>query len=682
MKKKILILSLLLSLALLTNINFSFVNVYANELEQVDDLIIDDESISNNSIIVILNEEETYSFKEYDENDFDEYNCISVEELTAYSSEVVKEQLMCSNNFESNIELNSFRRILKLTLEETTKSNILSVIEEIKENFNFQYVGPEFIYVESSTYPFDSTLLNNNQWAHDSINTPKAWDYTTGSDEIYVGVIDTGIDGTHSYLSGNMDNGLHMDFSGNTPEPLNIPIDSSDHGTHVAGIIGAEPNSSIGAVGVCWNVNIVSLRISIDGYWYSSRAIQAVDYAILKGIDVLNYSGRVRDEETNQININDPAFSQIIANYPGLFVASAGNYYSYNDEEDVFPANYSLTHSNVISVGALDINDEKPLFSNYGINSVQIYAPGYDVYSTFPNNAYGSKFGTSMAAPYVTGVAALLLSINPSLTGTQLKNILINSSNSLLIEVNDGTSHTVRKLDAYNAVKYALSNYGPSITLKADTKSLSKSINSTSTFFNEKNYFLKMNVESACNYDFIVSSSSALEVTLYDSNFNEITISKISTNEGLTKTFIYYLSFGTYYLQSNYVSSTASGTINVSIEPHTHSYTDWIYNDRISHIEVCECGNIGTKTEAHMISQADLFKPKARCLGCNALLDMGGNGDIGMVPGILSTNYRIVTENGSYILPNGIIVLVEEDIEAYLNGTLIFYDEDETLVTQ
>lgn len=69
---------------------------------------------------------------------------------------------MCSNNSESNIDLNSFRRILKLTLEETAKNNILSVIEEIKENFNFQYVGPEFIYVESSTYPFDSTLLNNN----------------------------------------------------------------------------------------------------------------------------------------------------------------------------------------------------------------------------------------------------------------------------------------------------------------------------------------------------------------------------------------------------------------------------------------------------------------------------------------------------------------------------------------
>jgi len=674
----------LLSLALLTNINSSYTNVHANELEYEDALIINDESISNNSIIIILNEEDTYSFKEYDENDFDEYDCISVEELTTYSSEVVKEQLMFSNNFESNIDLNSFRRILKLTFEETTKSNILSVIEEIKENYNFQYIGPEFIYAESSTYPFDSTLLNNNQWAHDSINTYKAWDYTTGSDEIYVGVIDTGIDGMHNYLNGNLSNGLHMDFSGSTPEPLNIPIDSSNHGTHVAGIIGAKPNSTAGAVGVCWNVNIVSLRISINGYWYSSKAIQAVDYAILKGIDVLNYSGRVRDEVTNEININDPAFSQIIANYPGLFVAAAGNYYSDNDEVDVFPANYSLTHSNVISVGALDINDEKPPFSNYGINSVQIYAPGYDIYSTLPNNNYGSLSGTSMAAPYVSGVAALLLSVNPSLTGTQLRNILINSSNSILIEVNDGSQHTVGKLDAYNAIKYVLDNYSSSTILKDGTKYLNKTLDSTSTFFNKKNYFLKMNVENEYEYNFTISSSMALEVTLYDSNFNKINIAQTSTNGGLSKTFSYYLSVGTYYLQSNYVSSTSSGVISISIvgEPHTHYYTNWIYKDRISHIEVCECGNIGVNTEAHMISPADLLKTKARCIGCNALLDIGGNGDIGMVPGIFSTNCRIVTEKGSYVLPNGIIVLVEDDIEAYLNCTLIFYDEDDILITQ
>lgn len=682
MKKKNFILSLLLSLALLTNINFSYVNVYANELEQLDDLIIDDESISNNSIIVILNEEDTYSFKEYDENDFDEYDCISVEELTAYSSEVVKEQLMHPNNSESNIDLISFRRILKLTLEKTTKSNILSVIEEIKENFNFQYVGPEFIYVESSTYPFDSTLLNNNQWAHNSINTPKAWDYTTGSDEIYVGVIDTGIDGMHDYLSGNLSNGLHMDFSGNTPKPLNIPIDSSNHGTHVAGIIGAKPNSSTGVVGVCWNVNIVSLRISINGYWYSSRAIQAVDYAILKGIDVLNYSGRVRDEVTNETNINDPALSQIIANYPGLFVAAAGNYYSDNDEVDVFPANYSLTHSNVISVGALDINDEKALFSNYGINSVQIYAPGYDIYSTLPDNNYGALSGTSMAAPYVSGVAALLLSVNPSLTGTQLRKILINSSSSILIEVNDGSYHTVGKLDAYNAVKYVLNNYGSSTTLKYNTKSLSKTIDSTSTFFNEKNYFLKMNVENAYEYDFAISSSSALEVTLYDSNFNKINVSQTSSNGSLTKTFSYYLSVGTYYLKSNYVSSTASGTINVSIagEPHTHSYSMQYYNYKW-HKLTCECGQTTGSTQVHTILQSEIINGRyAECLGCHHLLDL--NFDMALVGGINSVSATQVSINGSYILPSGIIVLVDKDLDTYLNGTLVFYDKDKVPVIQ
>ena len=87
-----------------------------------------------------------------------------------------------------------------------------------------------------------------------------------------------------------------------------------------------------------------------------------------------------------------------------------------------------------------------------------------------------------------------------------------------------------------------MNNYSSATTLKFNTKSLSKSVDSTSTFFNEKNYFLKMNVENAYKYDFAISSSSSLEVTLYDSNFNEINVSQTSTNGGLTKTFSYYLS--------------------------------------------------------------------------------------------------------------------------------------------
>ena len=153
MKIKIFILSLLLSLVLLTNINFSYVNAYANELEQIEELIIDDESISNNSIIVILNEEDTYSFKEYDESDFDEYDCISVEELTAYSSEVLKQQLTCSDNSESIIDLNSFRRILKLTLEETTKSNILSKEGVKSPSFYYKKLMISYCYVLATYTP-------------------------------------------------------------------------------------------------------------------------------------------------------------------------------------------------------------------------------------------------------------------------------------------------------------------------------------------------------------------------------------------------------------------------------------------------------------------------------------------------------------------------------------------------
>ena len=181
-----------------------------------------------------------------------------------------------------------------------------------------------------------------------------------------------------------------------------------------------------------------------------------------------------------------------------------------------------------------------------------------------------------------------------------------------------------------------------------------------------------MDVENAFEYDFTISSSSALEVTLYDSDFSEINVLPTATNGGLTKTFSYYLSVVTYYLQSNYVSSTVSGTISVSIdgEPHTHSYGDtYLWKDGTTHFSKCECGLF--ITEAHVV----LSTTSNKCLLCN------GSVDHGLVEiNINSSQVRMITVNGSYILPNGVIVLVYEDLKTYLNGTLIFYDKN--IVTQ
>lgn len=237
----------------------------------------------------------------------------------------------------------------------------------------------------------------------------------------------------------------------------------------------------------------------------------------------------------------------------------------------------------------------------------------------------------------------------------------------------DGTTTEVRYYRPRTNNSYNLSGTMSELNI-------SRTINGNGTTIDKYGMY-ELNVSGTNFYSITIQSSYELDNKLYNKNMGLKSMTLLSSNSNVYN-YLVSLSTGTYYLRTAFSNLSNSGTISISIEKHAHSYTDWVYHDRISHIESCVCGLIGTKTEAHMISQADLFKPKARCLGCNALLDMGGNGDIGMVPGILSTGVNIITENGSYILPNGIIVLVEEDIEAYFAGTLIFYDEDETLVTQ
>ena len=414
-------------------------------------------------------------------------------------------------------------------------------------------------------------------------------------------------------------------------------------------------------------------------------------------IDIINYSGGGTNDNIARRNAMN--------NFNGLFVVAAGNAGNNNDVNRYYPSDYSRGQEfsdRVISVGAYERvigstsnNVSRCSFSNFGEQSVTIFAPGNGILSTFPttinSTGYISWGGTSMATPHVTGTVVLLWDIlensgqnfKQQEIAERIKIAIVNSAvtNDVGTPLNN-LSVSDGRLNAYNAVKYVLDNYSSSTTLNYNTKSLSKTVDSTSAFFNEKNYFLKMNVENAFEYDFTISSSSALEVTLYDSNFNEINVSQTSTNGGLTKTFSYYLSVGTYYLQSNYVSSTANGTINVSIvgEPHTHSYTMQYYNYKW-HKLTCECGQTTGSTQVHTILQSEIVNGRyAECLGCHHLLDL--NSDMALVGGINSASVTQVSINGSYILPSGIIVLVDEDLDAYLNGTLVFYDKDKVPVLQ
>ncbi|MGG7564541.1 S8 family serine peptidase [Rhodovulum sp. DZ06] len=268
------------------------------------------------------------------------------------------------------------------------------------------------------------------------IDAPEAWDSRTGAG-VLVAVIDTGVDYTHSDLDGNMwvntgeiaGNGRDDDGNGFVDDVYGYdfayddgdPMDVQSHGTHVAGTIAAEADGS-GVVGVAYNARIMALKFLNDsGSGSTSDAIRAVEYAALMGAQVANNSwgGGGYDQSL--------ADAIELAGQSGLvFVAAAGNDGTNNDSSPHYPSNY--TASNVISVASTDHDDQRSSFSNYGATTVDVAAPGSDILSSVPGGGYSSFSGTSMATPHVSGIVALMLEEDPTLTPAQIRERLIATS--------------------------------------------------------------------------------------------------------------------------------------------------------------------------------------------------------------------------------------------------------------
>lgn len=269
------------------------------------------------------------------------------------------------------------------------------------------------------------------------IDLPEAWEISRGAG-VVVAVLDTGVDYTHEDLAANMwvndgeiaGNGIDDDGNGFVDDIYGYdfayndgdPMDGNGHGTHVAGTIAAVADNGIGVAGVAPEAQIMALKFLDDnGSGSFFDAIQALDYAVAMGADVSNNSwgsSRYSTALSNAISL---------AGAEGhTFVAAAGNNSVSNETSPHYPASYTAT--NVISVAATDDEDQLAYFSNYGFTSVDVAAPGRAIYSTLPGDGYGSKNGTSMAAPHVTGIVALLLAENPDLTPEEIKSVLIATS--------------------------------------------------------------------------------------------------------------------------------------------------------------------------------------------------------------------------------------------------------------
>src|SRR5919112_2925580 len=208
------------------------------------------------------------------------------------------------------------------------------------------------------------------------------------------------------------------------------PMDENGHGTHCAGIVGAEGDNNQGIAGVNWQVEIMPLKFMGRGGFGSTKdAVEAINYVIERkkagvNVRVISASWGSRQKSKALEDVIRKAGDNDI-----LFVAAAGNDGMDADKTPHYPSNYKLP--NVIAVAALDRRDQLASFSNYGAKSVHVAAPGREILSTWLDGAYEEHSGTSMATPFVAGVAGLVLSVEPNLSVKELRERLLNSVDKL-----------------------------------------------------------------------------------------------------------------------------------------------------------------------------------------------------------------------------------------------------------
>jgi subtilisin family serine protease len=307
------------------------------------------------------------------------------------------------------------------------------------------------IIPDDPSFAVEWGLLNTGQYAGTSgndIGATQAWQFTTGSRSVVVAVIDSGIDLTHPDLAANLwvnpgeiaGDGIDNDSNGFVDDVHGwdfvdndaVPQDGFGHGTHVAGIIGAVGNNGVGVAGVNWQVSIMALRIQDDrGAGSTSAMLAALRYATMMRRDhgvMIVASNNSWDAPAGYSGVVEQAIRE--HGQAGItFVAAAGNNATNTDVTPKYPGGYDLP--NVITVASLTPSGGLATSSNYGATSVDVAAPGTAIQSTYKNGTYATLSGTSMAAPHVTGVAALLAAAKPGITVAETRAAILGTATPL-----------------------------------------------------------------------------------------------------------------------------------------------------------------------------------------------------------------------------------------------------------
>lgn len=443
-------------------------NVYAYEdNEKIYCNVTINDNFVDNELLVVFNSEESKLMKTYDINYFSAINCINVEDLTSNYNEIINDIDNKTNENEN------FNRIFKLTLGINDKSYVLEAMHKLEQIDEIKLVQPNILsQIDVLADDIQELEQMDIDWGFDKIDidlikgSGTSFINTDGCSEVIVGIVDSGVNAYHPELIGQIDSVLSKSFVDENPL-----IDEYNHGTGVAGVMASLGNLEDGVEGICNQCTFVSLQVYNTSEQFQtlsySNLIEMINYAEMINVDILNMSIEIDGF------IGD-ALNSAIDNFTGLVVCAAGNYDLNIDDSSnyFFPASYPC--ENIISVGASHLDDTKWNYqvgsidrfaSNFGETSVDLFAPGSNVFVLDnSNNYYSCQMGTSIAAPFVSGVAALLMSEYVNLSYMAVKDIILSTVNDSTHLVDYCQSGGV--LNGYNALKsYDDLNFEQSINI-------------------------------------------------------------------------------------------------------------------------------------------------------------------------------------------------------------------------
>jgi len=341
----------------------------------------------------------------------------------------VEQQTINKINKNFGVEVKKKHRIKNLyRLKIAPSETINDMVEKYRKNPDVEFAIPNYI-----RRAFTTDTYFNQQWGIEIIKAPQAWNIETGKDSVVIAILDTGVDYDHEDLAENMwkdSNGYYgRDFVNGDDDPYDDhedPLGRHSHGTHCAGIAAAVTNNGAGIAGVSWESRIMAVKVlDKNGNLLDlGDELDGIDYAVKEGANIISMSFGTIDYPPTPIKEERDAINDAF-NKGCLLVAASGN-----DNEPY--VSYPAAYENVIAVGASDNNDNRCNFSNYG-TELEVVAPGNEILSTFRvvKGTYGYSSGTSMATPFVAGLAALIWSHNPGLTNSDVRDIIRSSADDV-----------------------------------------------------------------------------------------------------------------------------------------------------------------------------------------------------------------------------------------------------------